>query len=57
MDHIKELDTICKEINRLEALQEKAEEDGVYDESIYSEIDRLEKRRLELEQKIRDSTE
>lgn len=57
MDPIKELDTVCKEINRLEALQEKSEEDGVYDESIYSEIDRLENRRLELEQEIRDSAE
>ena len=44
----KELDMISKELIKLEKLQEKAEEDGVYDDNLYKEIERLENRRQEL---------
>ena len=50
MNAKKELDRISKEFVKLESLMQKTEEDGVYDGSIYDEIDKLEARRQELEQ-------
>ena len=48
MHRSKELDDISKKLIKLEKLQEKAEEDGIYDDSIYKEIESLEARRQEL---------
>lgn len=43
---------INKEITKLEKQIEKQEEDGIYDDSLYSAINRLEDERLELEKEL-----
>ena len=55
MDPRKELDQISKQLTKLEKLQEKAEDDGVYDDSIYKEIEKLETRRQELKELLEQS--
>lgn len=51
-DTQKELDRVSKELVRLESLLQRQEEDGVYDGSLYKEIDSLENRRQELEMEL-----
>ena len=50
----KELRELSEEIKRLENLQDKMEEDGVYDDSIYKQIDELQIKKEELEKRIDD---
>lgn len=44
------LSSIIKKQHKIEKLIEKQEEDGVYDDALYRELDELEKQRLELEE-------
>ena len=52
MNPKKELDHVSKELVKIEKLIEKSEDDGVYDDSLYNELNKLENRRQELKEII-----
>ena len=55
MDLKKALRELSEEMERLENLQDKMEDNGVYDDSIYKQIDELQIKKEELEKQINDS--
>ena len=54
MDLKKALRELSEEMERLENLQDKMEDNGVYDDSIYKQIDELQIKKEELEKQIDD---